>query len=264
MMAALRAYPTLLRVGLMDMVAYRAEFLIWALTTNMPLVMLAVWHTVTADAPVGRWGQPQFVAYYLLTMVVRLITSNWVMWEITMEIRQGTLGMRLLRPIHPVLHYSAEQLAAVPMRLVFVTPVLVVLVFVAGGQLSVDPAIILMGLLAVVGAWLLQFFLMVVLGMCTFYVESAFGLFEVWMAVHAILGGYLVPLELYPPWLRAVTDVLPFRAMLAFPVEVFMGLHDRAAVLSQLGLQWGYVVLFAVLGHLMWKAGLRRFAAFGG
>ena len=39
---AAKAFPTLLRVGVSEVVAYRAEFLVWILTTNMPLVMLAL------------------------------------------------------------------------------------------------------------------------------------------------------------------------------------------------------------------------------
>jgi len=44
-----RAFPTLLRIGVAEVVAYRAEFLVWILTTNMPLVMLALWHAVTNE-----------------------------------------------------------------------------------------------------------------------------------------------------------------------------------------------------------------------
>ena len=54
---AARAFPTLFRVGLVEIVAYRAEFLVWILTTNMPLVMLAIWHAVAAD------GQGVVVSY---------------------------------------------------------------------------------------------------------------------------------------------------------------------------------------------------------
>src|SRR5262245_10480017 len=46
---ALLAYPTLLKVGFADAIAYRVEFLIWILTTNMPLVMLALWGAVARE-----------------------------------------------------------------------------------------------------------------------------------------------------------------------------------------------------------------------
>ncbi|HEX7599748.1 MAG TPA: ABC transporter permease, partial [Polyangia bacterium] len=116
-----RAYPTLLRVGLADIFAYRAELVIWLLTINMPLVMMALWTAVAATGPVGRFGQREFVSYYLGMLLVRILTGSWLVWELTMEIRKGTLAVRLLRPIHPLWAHSAMQLAAVPFRVVLVS-----------------------------------------------------------------------------------------------------------------------------------------------
>ena len=39
----------------------------------------------------------------------RLLTSTWVVWQMSMEIRDGTLSSRLLRPIHPLYAYAAQQ-----------------------------------------------------------------------------------------------------------------------------------------------------------
>ena len=50
--AALRASPTLLRVGFAEAIAYRAEMIVWVLATTMPLVMLALWTSVASDGPV--------------------------------------------------------------------------------------------------------------------------------------------------------------------------------------------------------------------
>jgi ABC-type uncharacterized transport system permease subunit len=135
----LRAVPTLLRVGLADAVAYRAEFLVWLLSTNMPLVMLALWSAVARDGPVGRFGQEEFVAYYLAALVVRLLTGAWVIWELNFEIRQGTLSFRLLRPVHPLVAYAAENVAAVPLRLVLSLPVTLLLTSV---RLLLTPAFV--------------------------------------------------------------------------------------------------------------------------
>jgi ABC-2 type transport system permease protein len=38
-----RLYPQLLRTGFAEAVAYRAEFVVWMMTTTLPLVMLALW-----------------------------------------------------------------------------------------------------------------------------------------------------------------------------------------------------------------------------
>ncbi|HVV81815.1 MAG TPA: hypothetical protein VHE35_02005, partial [Kofleriaceae bacterium] len=62
---SLRAMPTMLRVGLAETIAYRAEMIVWILTTTMPLVMLALWTSVAAEAPFQQFTQADFVAYYL-------------------------------------------------------------------------------------------------------------------------------------------------------------------------------------------------------
>ena len=263
--SALRAYPTLLRVGISGVIAYRAEFLIWILTTNMPLVMLAIWHEVAAAGPVGRFDQKQFTAYYLAILAVRLLTSTWVVWQMSMEIRDGTLSAKLLRPLHPLFAYSAEHLAAVPLRAVVISPIVVILIWTAGDRLALrDPAMLAIFVASLVGAWLLIFFTMVLLGALAFYMESALGLFELWLGIHAIFSGYLIPLEVLPAWIRGATRVLPFRYMLGFPVEALIGLETQAGALRELAVQWGYVGFFFGVSLLVWRAGVRRFAAYGG
>jgi ABC-2 type transport system permease protein len=262
---AARAFPTLFKVGLAEIVAYRAEFLVWILTTNMPLVMLAIWQAVAAEGPVGRFDGATFTAYYLSILIVRLLTSTWVVWQMSMEIRDGTLSARLLRPLHPLYAYAAQHLAGVPMRALVVSPIIVALVIFAGGRLALhDPALIGTFALSLLGAWLLIFFTMVLVGALAFFVDSAIAVFELWLAVHAIFSGYLIPLEMLPAWIGRVAAVLPFRFMLAFPVEILVGLLGRAAAVQQLAVQWGYVLVLFALAMLVWRRGVRRFAAFGG
>jgi ABC-2 type transport system permease protein len=262
---ATRAFPTLLGVGFSEVVAYRAEFLVWILTTNMPLVNLAIWHRVAASGPVGRFDQREFSAYFLAVLAVRLLTSTWVVWQMSMEIRDGTLSAKLLRPVHPLFAYAGEHLAAVPMRALVLSPVVALLAYAAGGRLAVrDPRLLVIFVLSLLGAWLLTFFTMVLLGALAFFVDSAIGIFELWLGVHAIFSGYIVPLELLPPWMKAVSRVLPFRFMLGFPVETLIGLLPPGAALRELGAQAAYVVVMFACAMLVWRAGVRRFAAFGG
>lgn len=262
---ALRAYPTLLRVGLSEVVAYRAEFIVWILTTNMPFVMLAIWHAVASDGPVGRFGRTDFVAYYLGGWVIRLLTSTWLVWELGMEVRNGTLSARLLRPLHPLFAFSAEHLAALPMRALIVSPVVAVLVATAGDRLAIrDPRVLLIFSASMAGAWLLIFFTMVLLGSMSFFLESALGVFEMWLALFAVLSGYLVPLELLPPVVAHIARLSPFDKMLAFPLETLIGLRDLGTAARDLAVQWAYVLVMAVVGLSVWRRGVRRYVAFGG
>jgi ABC-2 type transport system permease protein len=262
---ALRAIPTLVRVGFAEAIAYRAEMLVWLLSTTMPLVMLALMTAVAREGPVGRFGQADFTAYYLAALVVRLLTGAWVIWEVNFEIRQGTLAYRLLRPIHPLVAYAAENVGAMPMRLAIVLPLAVGAVIAAGpAHVTHDPVLLAIFPVAVVGAWLITFLAMAVIGALAFYVESSGALFEVWLGLFGVFAGYLIPLELFPHWLATVARFLPFRYMLAFPVEMIVGMTPRAAALAELGIQWLFVAALALAARAIWRLGLRRFAAFGG
>lgn len=261
----LRAFPTLLRVGFADAVAYRAEFLIWILSTNMPLVMLALWNAVAREHPIGEWGQKEFVAYFLAALIVRLLTGCWVVWEMNHEIRHGLIALRLLKPVHPLAHYAAENIAALPFRALFALPIAAASLWAMGrGAVTSDPALLALFLASVAGAFLINFLTMAIIGVAGFYIDNSMALFQVWFGAFMILSGYLIPLPLLPGWLSAAADWLPFRFMLGFPVEVLLGRHGRLPALGLLGYQWATCAVLVLLLGAAWRVGLRRFNAFGG
>ena len=263
-MKTLAAYPTLLRVGFAGAVAYRAEMLVWMLTMTMPFVSLALWSAVSAAAPVGRFEQKNFVAYFLATMVVRQLSGSWVVWELIQEIKSGALASRLLKPIHPVVVYSAENLAAVPLRALFTAPIVVIGIASGGGELPHSAHVTAAFVASLFGAWLITFFVMIIIGSFSFFIESSASIFDIWIAGFMILSGYLVPLELFPSWVRDVAHVLPFRYTLGFPVEILIGLVNDEAIARGLAIQLAYCVGSAALALAFFRAGVRRFGAFGG
>lgn len=260
-----RAFPTLLRIGFADAVAYRAEMIVWVLATTMPLVMLALWSTVAREAPVGRYGEAQFAAYFLATFIVRQLTGSWVFYDMNFAVRNGTLALRLLRPVHPLWAYAAEALAAMPLRLLVSLPVAIVALRVVGsGGITHDPVLWALWLASVLGSWLITLLVNLLVGCASFFLESSLKLMNAWLVFYFIFSGYLIPINLFPPTLRALIEWLPFRFQIGFPVEVMTGAHGRAAALALLGAQWAWVAAGLAATALAWRAGLRRFAAYGG
>lgn len=261
----LRAVPTLLRVGVAETVAYRAEFLVWILTTTMPLVMLALWTSVADEAPFRGFGSADFVAYYLATLIVRNLTGTWVAWQLNDELRQGTLALRLLRPIHPFLAIMVGHAAAVPLRALVALPIAAVLLAGSGGAaLTHDPTRLALLAPSLAMAWVVTFATMFALGALAFFLERSVSLVNLYFGAYAVLSGYLLPLALMPGWLRAAAAWSPFRAMLGTPVELMtragLTADDVARLLlGQLG--WTCASLALALG--LWRRGLARFEAVG-
>jgi ABC-2 type transport system permease protein len=265
MRQTLRALPALLRVGFAESMAYRTEFFVWILAYTMPAIMLALWSEVARDAPVGRFGQAEFRAYFLCTLLIRLATGAWVVWELNSEVRQGTLARRLLRPIHPIVTYLAENVAALPLRLFVVLVLLSAsLPLLPPGAFTADPLQLLLIVPSVIGAFAITFLAMSCIGTLALYWESSLAVHELWLGLYTVLSGYVMPLEFFPERLTLVVRYLPFRMMLAYPVENMLGLIDRDTALREALLQWGWAAVFLGLLHVLWRGGMRRFGAYGG
>lgn len=263
--STLRALPTLLRVGVAEAVAYRAEMFVWVLSTTMPFISMALWTAVARYQPVGRYGSQDFVRYFLAAFVVRQMTGAWAAWQINYEVRQGTLAMRLLRPISPLWSYAAENLGAFPMRLFIVVPVALFSVVRLGADSVPREAWgWVFFFLALIGGWLLTFLCNVAIGTLSLYMESSLKLMDVWIALFFVCSGYLYPVELFPPALRWLLDWLPFRYQIGLPVELMTNKHGFGEALGLLVRQWLWVGLVLTVSIGLWKRGLKRFAAFGG
>lgn len=264
-MRTLRVLPTMWRIGLYESIAYRAELFIWMLTTTMPLVMLPLWQAVAETGPVGGYDVDHFTAYFLYAFIVRQLTSVWASWTINMEVKQGTLSMRLMRPIHPFWAYAVESLSAMPLRLSIAAPLAIFVLYWTGARYVVDSwAMAGVGLLAIVGAWLISFAANVALGALSLFTQSSIKLMDVWLAGYFVMSGYLVPLSLFPEIIRNAPYWMPFRYLLGFPVELWSGALTMREALTQLAAQWTWVLILGCIAALIWNAGLKRFSAVSG
>lgn len=263
----LRALPTLWRVGVAETVAYRAEFLVWMLTTTIPLIMLALWKSVAQYGPFQQYSSSDFTAYFLSVLIVRQLTSNWVAWQMFEDIRLGVLSMRLLRPIHPFWAYGISQAAALPFRSVIAVPVAVMLLASSGAHsLTTNPLQLAVIVPSLMFAWLVSFGLNFMIGAVGFWVTQAMALGGVFFSLYTLLSGYMMPIEIMRsrfPLLADIAWATPFPAMVAVPVRLLTRNLDSTEVVRLLAVQAAWAVVCVTVALLVWKRGLKHFEAVG-
>lgn len=261
----LRALPTLLRIGVAETVAYRGEFLVWILTTTLPLVMLGLWTSVAEQGDFQGYSSSAFVAYYLANLIVRNLTGSWVAWQISEEIRLGAMSMRLLRPLHPYVAFAASHLAAVPFRSVVVLPVALALLLSSGASaLATEPVQLALVAPSLVLAWLITFNVMFMIGSIGFFVTKTMALLNLYFGLFSLLSGYLLPIPLLPATIRWFAEWLPFRSMLSAPVELMTVELSAAQAGWILAGQGAWAIVTFALALLVWNRGVKRFEAVGG
>lgn len=260
--AHLRAAPTLLRIGFAEMVAYRAEIVVWILTATLPLVMLALWNAAAEGGPLEAFSQDDFARYFTVVLVIRQLTSAWVVWELNYNVRTGALSPMLLRPLNPLFWNLAETLAGLPFRLVVLSPILAALVWWKP-QIAFWPSwsSVLLGCVSVALAFVLAWLVQAMFGMLAFWLDQSIGFYSLWFVAMALLGGYVIPVPLLPPEVEALARILPFYSALGAPIEVW--LETSPAPLPVVAVQLAWVTVATAAAWLMWRRGLRRYGAVG-
>jgi len=245
--------------------AYRGAVAIWVVTSIIqPLVFIVVWRTVAGGGSTGGYRAAEFVAYFLVMMVVDHLTFIWHMWEFEYRIRNGTFSPLLLRPVHPIHNDVCENTSYKLVGLAGILPAAVVLAVVFDADVSgVRVATVAAFLPAVLLAMVLRFVLEWCVALSAFWLTKVSALNAVFFSLFTFLGGQFAPLSVLPGWMQTLAAWTPFPWTLAYPVEVLLGRRTGTDLLLGYAAQLGWVVLALLALRLLWARATRRYSAVG-
>jgi len=229
-----------------------------------PLIYLCVWSTAAGKERIGGLTRGEFVAYYLVLILVNQLTYSQTNWTVGDVIREGKMSTLLLRPMSPLYDALSTEVAGKVVCMAFVVPVAAVLALVLRPEWHITLRDGLAFVPALALAWALRFFWGYWLALLAFWATRADALLAVQDALVFLLAGQVAPTALLPGALRNLARVLPFRYMVGFPVEVLTGQLDHVTLLTGFALQVGWLTIALALFTIMWREGLRRYTAVGG
>ncbi|MCA9972579.1 MAG: ABC-2 family transporter protein [Anaerolineales bacterium] len=245
---------------------YRAAVVIWLIGLVIePVVYLVVWTNVAraSGGTVNGFTESTFAAYFIVSMITNHLTFTWHFWEYDYRIREGLLSPMLLRPLHPIHADFAENLSYKVITLIVVVPTTVALTLAFQPDLVLTTRVILAYVPALVLAFSVQFLWGWALAMAAFWTTRISAIIRMYFLGKLFLAGQLAPLALLPLPLQVLASWTPYRWMLSFPVEVLLGRVPAADVWWGLAAQAAWTALGIVAVRLVWRAGIKRYAAFG-
>jgi viologen exporter family transport system permease protein len=245
---------------------YRVMLAIWLVWTVVePVIYLVVWSTVarSSGGQVGGYGPSEFAGYYLLAMWVTQLTFTWLMWEFEFRIRHGQFSPKLLRPIHPIHSDIAENVTYKLLTAVVLFPVTFLLIYLFQPTAATTWADVALFVPALLIAFVLRFVTGWTLALAAFWTTRVSAVNNLFFTVQIFLSGQMVPLSVLPDWLQTVTWLLPFRWMVAFPVELGLGRLDERAVAIGFAMQLLWTVASLLAVRVTWRSAIRRYTAVG-
>lgn len=260
---SLRVWRALLQQSISVALIYRVQAAIWMIGGFIPLAMMLVWMELAQEGPLAGYDQADFALYFLGIYLTRQLTPMWCILLLDRSIRQGELSPLLLRPMPPVRQHMAEHLGEHLVRAPVVIGVFLLGLWLTGVAGRIEAGNLLAFLPALLAAWLIVFNLYYCVGLLAFWIEGVMSLDPLLWSLYTLLGGAVIPLDLFPDGLRPLLQWLPFASALDFPVQVLLGKLDTPGLLRGFALQYGWVLLLVAARRALWRAGLKRFAAAG-
>lgn len=259
-------YSTLLRTDLAVMLQYRVAVIIWLLGLVLqPVIFLVVWLTVAESrgGQVGDFDKSALAAYYIVLMLVNHLTFDWHMFEMGWRVRSGAFSPILLQPLHPIHRDISNNIAYKVITLLVVAPATAFLIWYFEPSFGGAPWTAVTFVPAVILAFLVRFMVEWTVALLAFWVTDTSGLNQLYQVPLTLLSGMVAPLALMPEWIRIIGDVLPYRWMIAFPVELLLGRLSVAEAISGFTAQIAWLLIALTILKLTWQRASKRYSAVG-
>jgi ABC-2 type transport system permease protein len=97
-----------------------------------------------------------------------------------------------------------------------------------------------------------------------FWFLEARAIGTLFVVIALFFTGSYVPIPFFPHWLLAITQWLPFNALINVPVEIVLGKIPAALLLFELGRQLFWVIIMTLLVRIVIAVAARRVVVQGG
>jgi ABC-2 type transport system permease protein len=201
--------------------------------------------------------------WYLVATESILMSMPRLWYDIDQEVRTGGLAVQLIRPLSYAGAHFGRSMEERSVRFTMNLVVGAVVALLLAGPIAFSISGVGMFLLVLPMAFAIDFLGALLVGHCAFWLESTQGIALLYSRLMMLLGGLMVPLDVYPDALQPFLRALPFAAILHAPGRMLVA-PSRELFLQCLALQSACLVLYGAAAFTVHTIALRRLFVNGG
>lgn len=206
--------------------------------------------------------------YVFLANIVGFFTGTDSTKMLAEEIREGSIIMRMIKPVNVDMSLLATELGdkAVMSAFIFL-PVMIgveVYRYFALGYVAFNFILFLGFVLSVILSYILSFYVNLIFGYLAFWLMNIWGFSILKESIIKFFSGSLIPLAFFPEIVRNIFEQLPFASLVYTPVMIYMGKLKGIDLSFAYGKQIAWIIVFVVIAKLMWRLAEKRLAVQGG
>jgi viologen exporter family transport system permease protein len=265
-MLGLRKYTWIGLTSARSNLAYLGEVVTRVIFLGVILyIFLRLWQVTYGETGAERLGGltlAQMLWYLAMTESI-ILSGPRVAQEVDQDVRTGALAIQLVRPLSYPLYRMWTTLGERLVRFLLNAAVGILIVLAFVGSIPMTPGGLALFALALPLAFVLDFLASFLIGLGAFWLEDTSGLMLIYSRITMILGGMLIPLELFPDRLQPLLRALPFASIVYGPAHLFV--QPDPDFLADLALRQAVAILVVALCvALVYRRALRRIHANGG
>lgn len=229
-------------------------------------ICLMLWKAIYAQKKAGTIGGMSLNAmiwYLIFTELVTLSRTDLHV-QVNEDVKSGNIAYLLNKPYNYVIYCFSYFIGEIGIKLITNGIVGLAIGLIYAGALEnfsfINLPFIILSLLM---GCTINFFIYLSLALSSFWLEDNSAFFWIYSKLVFTLGGMLVPLDLFPKWLQAVSRSLPFAYVTYVPARLAVG-FSFSNFCKLFGVQILYLGVFFMLSMILYKRGARNLNVNGG
>lgn len=207
----------------------------------------------------------QIITYIILSRILYQLFSWGANAEISKTIKDGNISIELLKPVNYQSMQYAFRIGIFILDVVLLgVPLLIISIFSFGMLYPTSALHFLLFCVSIFLAMTVAFLIEYIAATITFYTVSSWGIQCLKQALIAFFSGALIPLQMLPSWLQKITDLLPFKSMIYFPVSIYLGNITFEQIFSGFMIQLIWIAILCYISGGLFKIALKKVVIAGG
>ncbi|KST91462.1 Daunorubicin resistance transmembrane protein [Lactococcus lactis subsp. lactis] len=272
MFYSLKKYHPFIEAGIKKSVAYRINFLLFRLGDIMgAVVTYFLWSAIFASSSnnsIGGFTVQEMSIYVFLSFFSGIVTNTGSSVNIGQEVKDGSISMRLLKPVSFIATYLFEEIGSKMIQIGMLSiPIL-------GGLILFQlfhPMIVplnglnfLFFLISIFLAYLINFYFNVCFGFAAFVLQNLWGANVMKTSIVAFMSGTLIPLAFFPASIGNILQFFPFASFIYTPVMIYLGKYSGDKLIQVLLLQIFWWIVFYIFSKIIWSIVINKLNIQGG
>ena len=252
---------TLLKVQYSNMLEYRVEIALWAISGIIPFFMLNIWTNNNLNESINL-SNVMLSRYFLSAFFVRQFSVVWVVFTFEEDALLGKISPYLIQPLNPFYRYFAQHLAEQITRFPFALMIAFIF-FILNPESIWIPNLYLffLGCISTFFSFLIQFLIQSIISCLCFWTEKASAIERLLFIPTLFLSGLLAPVISFPEYVKSWIYITPFPYLIDFPANLLSG--NITNVINGFLMQIFWISILFPLFKTTWLMGTKKYTAMG-